>query len=62
MLDDTTEWMVSWSNWDIYPNNTIVVPYLIWADTKGKMWVFPEDAQLVETEAEQILMRNIHVT
>ena len=24
------------------------------------MWVFPEEAQFVETEAKQILMRNIH--
>ena len=45
----------------INPNNAIVVSYLIWADTKGKTWVFPDEAQLVETEAKQILMRNIHV-
>ena len=31
-------------------------------NTKGKTWGFPEDVQLVESEAEQILMRNIHVT
>ena len=45
----------------INPNNTLVVPYLIRADKKGKTWVFLDEAQLVETEAEQILMRNIHV-
>ena len=26
------------------------------------MWVFPDEAQLVETGVEQILMQNIHVT
>ena len=45
----------------INPNNTLVVPYLIRADKKGKTWVFLDEAQLVETEAEQILMRNIYV-
>ena len=35
---------------------------LIRADTKGKTLVFPDESQLVETEAEQILMRNIPVT
>ena len=45
----------------INPNNAIVVSYLIWADTKGKTWVFPDEAQLLETEAKQILLQNIHV-
>ena len=40
----------------INPNNVIVVSYLIWADTKGKTWVFLDEAQLVETEAKHILM------
>ena len=30
--------------------------YIIQADKKGKKWVFPNEAQLVENEAEQILM------
>ena len=41
---------------DIHPNNAIVVSYLIQADTKGKTWVFPDEAQLIETEVKQILM------
>ena len=61
-LEDTTyEWYLGVIE-DIHPINTIVISYLIWADTKGKKWVFPEKAEFVETEAEQILMRNIHVT
>ena len=47
---------------DIYTNNVIVVSYLLRTDTEGKIWVFPDKAQLVETETEQALMRNIHVT
>ena len=30
--------------------------YIIQADKKGKKWLFPNEAQLVENEAEQILM------
>ena len=37
---------------DIHPNNIIVVSCLIQANTKGKTWVFPNEAQLVETKAE----------
>ena len=62
LLEDTTyEWYLGVIE-DLYPNNIVVVSYLIWADTKGKTWVFHEDAQLVETETEQILMWKIHVT
>ena len=43
-------------------SNTIGVYYLIQAKSKGKILVFPDEAQLVETEAEHILLRNIHVT
>lgn len=35
--------------------------YIIQAEKKGKKWVFPNEAQLVENEAEQTLMRNIYV-
>ena len=38
----------------INPSNTIGVSYLIQAESKDKMLVFPDEAQLVETEAEQI--------
>ena len=59
--DTTYEWYLSVTE-QINPNNTIVVSYLIRADSKGRTWVFPDEAQFVEIEAEQILMRNIHVT
>ena len=59
--DTTYEWYLGVIE-DIHPNNTTVVSYLIRPDTKGKTWVFPDEAQLVETEAEQILTRDIYVT
>ena len=50
-LEDTTyEWYLGVID-AIHPNNTILVSYLIWTDTKGTMWVISD-----ETEAEQILM------
>ena len=53
LLEDTTyKWHLGVIE-DIHPNNTIVVSYLIWADTKSKTLVFPEKAQLVETEVEK---------
>ena len=61
LLEDTAyEWYFGVIE-DIHPNSTIVVSYLAWAETKGKTWVFPEDAELIETETEQILMQNIHI-
>ena len=49
LLEDTTyKWYLELIE-DIHPNNTIDVSYLIRVDTKDKMWVFPEDAHLVET-------------
>ena len=59
--DTTYEWYLGVIE-HINPSNTIVVSCLIRTDTKGKKWVFTDEAQLVETEAEQILLRKIHVT
>ena len=53
--DTTYEWCLGVIE-HINPNNPIVVSYLIWVDKKGKTWVFSDEAQLVETEAKQILM------
>ena len=51
----TCEWYLRVTE-DIQPNNATVVSYLIRAGTNGKTWVFPDEAQLEETEAEQIFM------
>ena len=53
--DTTYEWCLGVIE-HINPNNPIVVSYLIRVDKKGKTWIFSDEAQLVETEAEQILM------
>ena len=53
--DTTYEWYLGVIE-HINPNNPIVVSYLIRVDTKGKTWVFSDEAQLVGTEAEQVLM------
>ena len=53
--DITCKWYLRVTE-DIHPNNATVASYLIRADTNGKTWVFPDDTQLEETEAEQIFM------
>ena len=61
-LEDVTyKWYLSVVE-DLQSNKNSVVLYLLRAYTNGKTWIYPKEAQLIETETEQALMPNINVT
>ena len=42
--------------------NKIMVSYMRKSDKKGVRWLFPEEAEILETSLDQILQRNIPVS
>ena len=60
-MDETVQWFLGVVDSNVGANGNILISYLTRSDSTGCEWIFPEDAEIIETSPEQILARNIEV-
>ena len=58
-VDNSAEWFLGIV--DSIQEENIYISYLTKSDVRGFEWMYPEEAEIIETAADQILSRNLEV-